>query len=68
MSDSMTFPPEARLAALSCFCISAACKHEKYVSLGQLIRFGTRVAWPKKDALWLSLPRKSPERKFYQAL
>lgn len=30
MSDSMTFPPEARLAALSCFCISAACRHDKW--------------------------------------
>ena len=25
MSDSMTFPPEAKLAAFSSFCISAAC-------------------------------------------
>lgn len=49
MSDSMTFPPEARLAALSCFCISAACRHDKwqvhFTWSTNDFRFGTRVAW-----------------------
>ena len=49
MSDSMTFPPEARLAALSCFCISAACKHDKwqvhFTWSTNDFRFGTCVAW-----------------------
>ena len=65
MSDSMTFPPEARLAALSCFCISAACKHDKWQLMISVLEH-VWPDWPKKDAL--SLMRKSPERKFYQAL